>query len=259
MLRSLRHGRHDHSHGSHGNAHHRGRPPRPRRAAPDDETRQRLLDAGRQLFSEDGFHRVTVRDICHLARANVAAVNYHFGDKFGLYMDILRAGIALMSETNEMARMAGEGKPPEEQLRVYIKVFLERIAGKDRQSWLQKIMTHEVANPTPALDVVFDQVVQPRLAYVGGILAALLGCPQDDPRVLRCVGSVFGQCTVYQWAHVRERLLKDKPLTPERIDQLANHVFEFSLAGIRGLATLPPRDNQRTSDHQNANATRRSE
>jgi AcrR family transcriptional regulator len=239
MLRSVRRTPHEHARGepaprkAHAIRQGRGRG----RGAADDETRQRLLDAGRELFSEDGFHRVTVRDICHRARANVAAVNYHFGDKFGLYMEILRSGITLMTETNEMARVAGQGKPPQEQLRAWITIFIERIAGKDRQSWLQKVMAHEVANPTPALDVIVEQVLQPRLVYVGGIVAALLGCRQDDPRVLRCVGSIFGQCQVYQWDQVRERLMKDQPFTPKKIDELANHVCEFSLAGIRGLAT----------------------
>jgi AcrR family transcriptional regulator len=206
-----------------------------RRAAADDETRQRLLDAGRELFAQNGFHHVTVREICHAAHANVAAVNYHFGDKFGLYMEILRGGIALMTETNEMARVAGQGKPPEEQLRAYIKVFLERIAGKDRQSWLQRVMTHELATPTPALDVVFEQVIQPRLQYISGIVAALLGCDLDDPRVLYCVGSIFGQCQVYQWNQLRDRLMSSRSFTSEKIEELANHVCEFSLAGIRNL------------------------
>jgi TetR/AcrR family transcriptional regulator, regulator of cefoperazone and chloramphenicol sensitivity len=213
-----------------------GRPPRrASRRPPDDETRQRLLDAGKELFSQDGYQRVTVRDICTRARANVAAVNYHFGDKFGLYMEILRGGIVLMTETNEMARLAGEGKPPEEQLHSFIKVFIQRIAGKDRQSWLQKMMWNEVTNPTPALDVIVEQVMQPRMVYVSGIVSKILSCDVDDPRVLRCVGSVFGQCQVYQWSHVRDRLLMDKPFTSERIEQLAEHVFQFSLAGIRGM------------------------
>jgi AcrR family transcriptional regulator len=220
---------------------HRPRPARPS-VRPDDETRQRLLDAGRDLFAEDGFHRVTVRDICHVARANVAAVNYHFGDKFGLYMEILRGGIALMTETNEMARGAGAGKPPEEQLRAYITIFIERISGKDRQSWLQKVMAHELATPTSALDVVFEQVIEPRLKYVGGIVAKLLGCDEDDPRVLRCVGSIFGQCQIYQWNHIRDRLMKDKPFTPEKINEIADHVCEFSLAGIRRLARHAPHE-----------------
>jgi hypothetical protein len=85
-------------------------------------------------------------------------------------------------------------------------------------------------------------VIEPRLKYVGGIVAKLLGCAQDDPRVLHCVGSVFGQCQVYQWNHIRDRLMKDKSFTPEKISEIANHVSEFSLAGIRRLARSSPAD-----------------
>ena len=54
---------------------------------PDPRTRARLLKAAEQLFAERGFRKVTVREICHAAKANVAAVNYHFGDKLGLYRE----------------------------------------------------------------------------------------------------------------------------------------------------------------------------
>jgi AcrR family transcriptional regulator len=41
----------------------------------DTETRARLLKAAERLFAERWFKKVTVRDICRAARANVAAVN----------------------------------------------------------------------------------------------------------------------------------------------------------------------------------------
>ena len=40
----------------------------------DQETRQRLLDAAARLFAEHGFNKVSVRDICKEAGANVAAL-----------------------------------------------------------------------------------------------------------------------------------------------------------------------------------------
>ena len=72
----------------------------------DRETRDRLLKASEQLFAARGFRDVTVRDICRAARANVAAVNYHFGDKLGLYREVLQVAIDAMRETNEAGRRA---------------------------------------------------------------------------------------------------------------------------------------------------------
>jgi len=58
------------------------------------ETRARLLDAARRLFAERGFEDVTVREICREAGANLALVNYYFGDKLGLYLEVVNQAIA---------------------------------------------------------------------------------------------------------------------------------------------------------------------
>ena len=63
-------------------------------ALADADTRERLVTAASELFAENGFRKVTVRDICTAAGANVAAVNYHFGDKLGLYREVLERAIA---------------------------------------------------------------------------------------------------------------------------------------------------------------------
>ena len=94
-------------------------------------TRERLLRAAARLFAAQGFARVTVRDICAEAGANVSAVNYHFGDKRTLYDEVLDRAAATIHETTELARSAALGRPADERLRVYIRTFLERAAMAD--------------------------------------------------------------------------------------------------------------------------------
>ncbi len=53
-------------------------------------TREKLVEAAAQVFAEVGFEAATVREICSRAGTNGAAVNYHFGDKLGLYTEVLK-------------------------------------------------------------------------------------------------------------------------------------------------------------------------
>lgn len=55
---------------------------------PEDGPKRKLLDAAELLVSEKGFDTVSVRDVTGAVKANVAAVNYHFGSREGL-MDLL--------------------------------------------------------------------------------------------------------------------------------------------------------------------------
>lgn len=55
---------------------------------PDGGPKRKLLDAAELLVSEKGFDTVSVRDVTGAVKANVAAVNYHFGSRDGL-MDLL--------------------------------------------------------------------------------------------------------------------------------------------------------------------------
>lgn len=202
----------------------------------DVETRERLLTAATRLFADHGFAKVTVRDICDRAKANVAAVNYHFGGKVGLYEQVLRSAITTMRETTHLAIAQGAGQKPEAQLRIYVQVFVKRIVGVSTTSWIHQLMKHEMADPTPALDLVIDQVIRPRMEYLHGIVGGVLGRPVNDPRVVMCAMSVHSQCIALFNTHIGERIDPQFRMTPERLDAMVEHITRFSLAGIKGSA-----------------------
>ena len=200
----------------------------------DTETRDRLLQAGARLFADRGFRKVTVRDICRVARANVAAVNYHFGDKLGLYREVLQSAIDAMRATNDEARHAGAGQPPEEQLRRYIAIFVRRVLTPGNDI-VHKLIHREMNDPTPALDTLVEQGVRPRVEYLSGLIGRIIGCAPTDQRVLRCVASVQSQTLSYLPNPIATRLgFANKP-TAANLRDIADHIAEFSLAGIRAV------------------------
>ena len=141
----------------------------------DGETRTRVLGVATQLFAARGFEKVTIREICREANANVAAVNYHFGDKMGLYHEVLGQAIEVMRGTTEIAREQGAGRSAEDRLRIYVAVFMRRVVRKSRDSWIHMLMIHEMADPTPALDLVIDQVIRPRMRYLSELVGGRHG------------------------------------------------------------------------------------
>lgn len=199
----------------------------------DGETRQRLIEAAARLFAARGFSKVTVREICKSARANVAAVNYHFGGKQGLYDEVIQSAIRTMHGTTEAIQRAGEGQPAEEQLRVFVRIFLMRVV-QARDGWIHHLMARELSDPTPALDLIVTHVVKPRMAYLGSVVAKLIGCRPTDARVEHCVMSVQAQCLVLLNEKITSRF-QPFEITNKRLDQLAEHIATFSLAGIRAI------------------------
>jgi len=202
----------------------------------DRETRERLLAAAERLFADRGFKKVTVRDICKVARANVAAINYHFGDKLGLYREVLQSAIDRMRATTDAAREEGQGRSAEEQLRRFIAIFVHRFLESDNDA-VHRLITREVNDPTPAIDALVEQGVKPRIEYLSGVLAQMMRCSPSDKRVLRCLVSIQAQSLAYLHNPIAERLgFTLEPKTPAQIDEIADHIAKFSLAGVRAVA-----------------------
>jgi TetR/AcrR family transcriptional regulator, regulator of cefoperazone and chloramphenicol sensitivity len=198
------------------------------------DTRQRLIEAAGHLFAEHGFKKVTVREIVAVAHANVAAVNYHFGDKLGLYREVVEAAITAQERTTRESREAGEGLPAEERLRRFVRIFVGR-AVQHPQSWVRGIIFREMADPTPALDQIVERGIRPRLEYLGAIVAELLECPLNDPRVLPCAGSVQSQLVMTMTNPIAGKIKPGPPAGPADIDQMVEHITRFSLGGIASM------------------------
>lgn len=203
------------------------------------ETRERLLAAGARLFSKNGFRRVTVRDLCREAGANVSAVNYHFGDKLGLYRQVVEDALETIRDADPTAE-APPDAPPEVRIRHYVQSFLPALARPTGPAiWLQRLMAHEMQEPTPLAPWIAERVILPRVRYLVETVAELLDLRADHPRVERCVQSVQAQCLFYVPNRFRRAALPGwHELTDDELAAVAEHIVTFSLAGM-GAGTEP--------------------
>ena len=200
------------------------------------ETRQRLLEAAGEVFAERGFRMATVRDICQRAKANLAAVNYHFGDKERLYAAVLQYTFHC-AEPYPLDLGLGAEASVEERLRAFIRSHLFSLLAEGRPAWHRKLMAREMAEPTRALDTVVDQMIRPEAELLMAIVRDVLGHDAHPQRVWQCASSIIGQCLFYH--HARPVILRLDPaqtFTPEAIEQLVDHITQFSLAALKQLA-----------------------
>ncbi len=75
---------------------------------PRPPARERLIESAGPIFARLGYEGATVTQICTEAGCNIAAINYHFGDKASLYREVVKSAIDQLSS----ARTSGRGDDP---------------------------------------------------------------------------------------------------------------------------------------------------
>lgn len=205
-------------------------------------TRERLLQAGMEVFAEQGFANASIRRICSRAKANPAAINYYFGDKEQFYAEVLATCHLRAWQRRPIPRLA-DFETPEAALEAWIRWFLELLT-VDGEGPLGRLMAREMADPSGAIDVLIERSMAPMMTTLLEIMAALMPTAPAERRQL-CQQSVVGQCLFYRHARpmfesiarlrAKGRLPNDAPipLAQAGLDRLADHIASFSLAGLR--------------------------
>jgi hypothetical protein len=99
--------------------------------------------------------------------------------------------------------------------------------------------------PTSALDSLLENVFRPMSDKLCTVIAELLGVRINHESVGLVAASVFGQCLHY--IRHQELIGRMHPQLGEHpdVEHLANHIADFSLAGMRGIVRPKRRSNRR--------------
>ncbi|QNN23743.1 CerR family C-terminal domain-containing protein [Planctomycetales bacterium ZRK34] len=198
------------------------------------ETCRKLLDAAGELFADRGVHATTIKAITDKAQVNVAAVNYHFSDKFELYMAVVRHLVDTEGR-DAVPDDLGDG-PPAKRLERFVRHFLKHaLSAQDKPAWKPMLFARELGQPTAAFEYIAEHIIQPMLAKLEGVVREVLGDDAPHEQVQLHSSSVFGQCLYY--LHDRTVVERFQPrlhrMTKRKDGQaIADHIVKCSLAAM---------------------------
>ena len=197
--------------------------------------REKLIEAAGTIFAEVGFDDAAVREICSRAGAPITELEDHFGDKMGLYTEVLRTPLfAQQAALNSSLALSSD---PRVALQKLIYEWLERTSVGSGPTWFPLVMSREMTKPTQALDSAAESMGANYLRF-RTLVGELIGKDANDIRTRMCVHSIVGQVLHYMQSRpMVERLWPGLDLENEAQRRvIADHIVNFSLAGMETIS-----------------------
>ncbi len=222
------------------------------------ESREKLLKAAAEVFAEKGYRKTTIAQICRRAKANVAAVNYHFASKDGLYVEVWKKAFEHALKIYPANGGLPETAPPKQRLEALIHCHLHRILDDGTLGYAGQILLQELGEPTEVIGNIMLDAIAPLRKIARKILSELLGAAANERNIRFCELSIVHQCIAIGFRKSRKnlpRIFKEE-ITKDMIDELAEHITMFSVAGIEAVRKKCKTENKKQCFHTTVSDTR---
>jgi AcrR family transcriptional regulator len=206
---------------------------RARREREKQERRQSILEAAREVFFEEGFHRATVDMVAARAEVSKGTVYIYFDSKETLLADLLLEGLDVLVESLESAYIPDRPLSPEDRLRQLAWVYFRFFQREPQYFRLLMAMDRGRFRDSVAPEV-YQDVLE---ASVAGLNCVVKAIDQGVSDGVFCCDDVQ-QSAATLWATLNGVLeLMAHPLRQEMLgvetDQLYRTGLETVISGLR--------------------------
>lgn len=200
-------------------------------------TRSRILAAAGPIFAVQGYAGATVREICSTAGVNVASVGYHFGDKLGLYREVIHD--LRLARAKRFPTPNTDLQKPDETLQALVKTLLARMLITEESAWETELLMREMQNPTPVFESIVEGFFRPLFDQLTETLRLLVRSELPTHTVQHLAFSTVGQCLYYRvGAQAIQVLIPEQQRDAHfEIEALAQHITAVMLAACENFAT----------------------
>lgn len=203
-------------------------------------TKERILLVAAELFALHGFQGTTHQMICSQAEVNIAAINYHFGNKESLYLKVWEYLFELGMQNYQ--EFVNEEDTPEEQLRSFIKWRVRNVIDPGPRSYLSHILRREMNKPSPVFEQIQVLYLNEKRTWFFALISKIVGRDLDVSIITMaafCIHSPLVHLVEIQGAlkATQEGELKQGlEQFWEDPEALAESIYTFAVAGLKELS-----------------------
>lgn len=215
-----------------------------------ENTRDRLIKVAMEMFAENGYDKTSVRELAKKADVNIAAINYHFEGKEGLYQAVLEYIIQYL-DSWAMPLIEGyktfldtqkESFNVRETIK-WIDTFLDTFIDKTFESYesnvlLNKILTREQLKPTLGFDKLYGfATIKLAEHIISDLLSKISKKEINNEKIIIYTLAIVGQIETFISTNSNmklqlnvERLTKSQISIIKKIliDQVENSILNLS-------------------------------
>ncbi len=202
------------------------------------ETKEKILTVAEELFAERGFHGVSVREITSRAQVHLSAVNYHFGSKEQLYLEVFQQLFIKRAQRLRQAFKAlldSSGGGAEGVIKALAEAILCGPLSERERIIHYRLLVRELTEPSPAFELMAQGAIIPFVRLVQEALKPYFPKLSDE-KLLLAVLSLFAQVLYFNFARPKIMVLTKRPYDEAFKKDLVEHIVEFSQKGLEGLA-----------------------
>jgi AcrR family transcriptional regulator len=202
----------------------------------NDITKERILSEAETLFAQEGYRAVSVREITSAANCNLAAVNYHFGSKQNLYLEVFRARwvprARRVQEYFRRSLAAQDSLSAGAVARALAEAFLVGPLSDEECHRHHQLMARELGQPTEAFGLVAEQVMRPFFKELADTLRPVVPEGLGQERLMLNILSMFAMVLYFNFARVAVSRITGHEYDSAFKARLVEHITEFSLRGL---------------------------
>ena len=194
-------------------------------------TRERLLQSAGPVFAARGFEAATVRELAAVAKVNIAAVGYHFGDKLGLYREVIES---LQKACDERFPQPNNTESdPQKRLTQTVKNFLCRSSGQS--GWETQLLMREIQQPTPVFDHIVRVIFRPQFEHLISNLEEMSSSKLLRFQYEQLALGIIGQCIYFATGTGMIQILISEENWREHFDieSLTEHIVAHTTKTLR--------------------------